>query len=644
MPTIKVPIRDIAEKTEYLLGFPKGVNKLQDESLIDDHELSEMINAILVVDGVKKRGGTANFGSSSGSRVFGASGYYTSAGNRFLIREGGTSLQYYNSAGVPTAISGATMTAGQRTEFAMARDTLYVENGTDNLVKITVSGGVPVATVFTALTTPTNLTVTPTGTTGSTKYSYRVSAFNNTGETLACLSVGITNGNATLSTTNYNKLDWTAVAGATGYNIYGRKAAADNGIGETKLATVTTNTYNDTGVDTPSTIFTPPEGNSTGGQKGTMIVYAMGRLFVAGDASNPSRLYYSGAGTQIDDFSTAYAGGWVDVSKNDGDSITAIYFYQNALIVWKHHSIWRFSFTATGLPQLELITNEVGCESYRTVRMVNNSLWFLAKKDGQAAVYSLGNVPNYFNALRTTEQSLKISAGSYLDSANLSQLGNACAYFFRNYYILCLAQGDSTTNNRCYVFDARFGVWIGYWTGINANSFFTYTDGNGNEDLYYCSETSGYVVKMFTGSSDNGAAIPWKVVTKNFNQGYFDQAKIYRNPVLWFKDVTGGSITGYLIHDGVFSSGSFNITPLVSGIGAGFDRPGTFMAGDSLGASTTSLKSDQPMEIITTKTARSQKFELDDNSTSSDFKFLGLSYKWLLLEGKPLSPENRIRF
>lgn len=645
MPYIKTSTRDVPEKTEYVYGFTKGVNKLQDESLIDDHELSTAINAILVVDGVQKRAGTLNLGSSSGSRVFGASPFYTSAtsNNRWIIREGGTSLQYYNSSNVPTNISGATMTASKRTEFAMARDAIYVENGTDGLVKITVSGGVPTATTYTALTTPTGLAVVQNGTTGSTTYSYRVSAFNANGETLAASSIQITNGNATLSTTNNISVTWTAVSGATGYVVYGRKPASINGIGETKLSTVATNSYTDTGADTASAILTPPEGNNTGGQKGSMIIYALSRLFVAGDTDNPSRLYYSAGGSQIDDFSTGNGGGWVDVAKNDGDSISSIIFYQNHIIVFKKRSIWQFDFTSAGLPQLQLITGEIGCESHRTTRIVNNDVWFCVKKDGRAAVFSLGNVQNYFNALRTTEKSIKISGGSLLNSVNLAQLSNSCGYYFRNLYILGVAQGSSTTNDRCYVYDSRFDSWVGYWTGINPNAFFSYQDSSGNEELYYCSETTGYVVKMFTGTDDNGTAISWQVQTKSFMQKLFDTYKFYRNPIFWFKDVSGGTITGYVITDGLFSSGSFNISPLVSGVGAGYDKAGVIKAGTSAGAATTTSNSDQPMEIIFNKIARSIKFQLDDANASSAFKFLGLSYKWTLLEGKPLPAANRIR-
>lgn len=641
---IQPPGKDIQERREYIIGFPKGVNKLQDEALIDDHELSFMKNSQLVVDGVIKRSGTLNFGSSSQSRVYGGTPFYTSSAsnNRWIIREGGTSLKYYSGI-TPTAISGVTTTASLRTEFAMARDALYVENGTDGLFKVTISGGVPVATPFVALTTPTGLAVTPTGVAGSTTYSYRVSAFNAQGETLACVSVATTTGNATLSASNYNALTWNAVASAVGYVVYGRKSTAQNGLGESKMNTVTTNSYNDTGADTPSLTLLPAEGNGTGGQTGSMIIYALTRLFIAGDSGNPSRLYYSAGGTQLEDFSSAYGGGWIDVSKNDGDSITAIYFYQNKILIFKHRSTWQFSFTTSGIPSLELVTNEIGCESYRTVRIANNDLWFLAKKDGKAAVFSIGNVQNYFNSLRTTEQSLKVSSGSHIDSANLAYLDKACAYYFRNLYIICLAGGSSTTNDTCYVYDTRFRAWIGYWDGIPANAFFTYQDSSGNEELYYCSETTGYVVKMFTGTDDNGTAIAWQVQTKNFNMKLFDQYKIYRNPIFWFKNVTGGSITGYVITDGVFTSGAFNVSPLVSGVGPGYDRPGIVKPGDSEGAAGTTANSDQPMEVIINKVSRSIKFELDDTNGSSSFKFLGLSFRWLLLEGKPLPSANRIR-
>ncbi|MFZ3047431.1 MAG: hypothetical protein WA151_16100 [Desulfatirhabdiaceae bacterium] len=77
----------------------------------------------------------------------------------------------------------------------------------------------------TELATPENAAIEVLGTPGSTTYAYRVSALNSRGETLACSSVSITTGNATLNTSNYNRLTWNSVTGATKYWIHGRTGA-----------------------------------------------------------------------------------------------------------------------------------------------------------------------------------------------------------------------------------------------------------------------------------------------------------------------------------------------------------------------------------------------------------------------------------
>jgi hypothetical protein len=69
--------------------------------------------------------------------------------------------------------------------------------------------------------TPTlSATVTNVGTPGSTSYFYRITAVAGTGESAASVERSTTTGNATLSSSNYNTITWTAVSGATNYNIY----------------------------------------------------------------------------------------------------------------------------------------------------------------------------------------------------------------------------------------------------------------------------------------------------------------------------------------------------------------------------------------------------------------------------------------
>lgn len=128
----------------------------------------------------------------------------------------------------------------------------------------------------TALTTPTGVTATPQttgGTLAAGTYSYRVSAINANGETLASAAVTAT----TTGTTGRVTVAWSAVApgealAPSGYRIYGRVGGS-----ELLLATVASNviTWDDTGAITPAGAL--PAANTTVGAPGT----AAGHVTVA---------------------------------------------------------------------------------------------------------------------------------------------------------------------------------------------------------------------------------------------------------------------------------------------------------------------------------------------------------------------------
>jgi hypothetical protein len=99
-------------------------------------------------------------------------------------------------------------------------------------------------------------TATQFGTTGSTQYSYKVTAFNKYGETLASLPITISNGNSTLNSTNYIRITWNRSLRAEGYKIYGRKLNE-----ETFIATVNNVYYDDIGL---ATSYLPPVKNTSG--------------------------------------------------------------------------------------------------------------------------------------------------------------------------------------------------------------------------------------------------------------------------------------------------------------------------------------------------------------------------------------------
>jgi hypothetical protein len=79
------------------------------------------------------------------------------------------------------------------------------------------------------------------GINGTTTYDYVVTALNPVGETLASAEMGVTNGNASLSSSNFDSISWTTVPGATSYNVYGRTPGAETFLGNVPAPTTTLN-------------------------------------------------------------------------------------------------------------------------------------------------------------------------------------------------------------------------------------------------------------------------------------------------------------------------------------------------------------------------------------------------------------------
>ncbi len=91
------------------------------------------------------------------------------------------------------------------------------------------------------------ITLQAFGTTGTTIYSYRVSALNSSGETLASDAVIISNGNSTLSSNNFIRISWQPNSYASSFKVYGR--TVNN---ELFIATVNNTYFDDFGNVTPS--------------------------------------------------------------------------------------------------------------------------------------------------------------------------------------------------------------------------------------------------------------------------------------------------------------------------------------------------------------------------------------------------------
>lgn len=87
-------------------------------------------------------------------------------------------------------------------------------------------------------------------------------------------------------------------------------------------------------------------GNAASAPTGTFIENFQQRMWIGGNSSFPSRIYYSSvpsaASTPVISWNTdVTTGQWIDVSPSDGDSLTALQRFRSTLLVFKTNHLYR---------------------------------------------------------------------------------------------------------------------------------------------------------------------------------------------------------------------------------------------------------------------------------------------------------------
>jgi hypothetical protein len=555
----------------------KTLNKLVSKTQVKPNELVDGQDIQLVEDGKIQcpRDGQGYYGLESGTKVVGLFPYYKSDGTNKLLKMSGTNLQYNNS-GSWANIAGATYTSNIRSAGVMAYDRLYQGNAIDNLSYFDGS----IIQTFTEIGAPGAPTVTRTGTAGTYTFSYKIEAVTANGSSGPSVAGSTTLNQATLDTSNYMTVTWSAVPGAIGYNIFGRKDGAWYSI--TYLEGNGSTTYVDKATVTPNEAIVPQEGNSTGGQKGNLLAIYKDSLFIAGDITNPSRLYYSGGGDKINDFTVGGGGGFIDIAKNDGQKITGMIMFKDSLIVFKERSIYKFTFTTSGLPQIEQVNPAIGCVAPRSIVAVENDIFFA----GEDGIYTMGNEAGFaFDVLRTNELSVPIRP--IYETVDPTYLQNIAAVYAKkngqNLVIFSYTEQGSTTNTKAMVYDRQRLGWLPVWTNINANCWAVYKDSAGERHILYGDDSSGYVKEILTGTDDYGSQINayFELKSESFKTGTNHYKTLnmidllLRNPI--------GTIILKIIVDGVSTSKTVNLTTIQPSINFGHYVLGRFLLGESYG-------------------------------------------------------------
>jgi hypothetical protein len=655
-----IKLRSDPEGSFVAIGFAGGLNTLVSPQHLKDNECSILLNGVITEDGViTRRPGTLYYDSvADGNRVLGLFPFTvtstTGVTTRYLLKmdDAGNLKKLDLTTKTWSTITGKTYTAGYNTELTQSYSTAYIGNGQDNLTKTDGS----TITQFSSVADPSisTLTVTATGTTGSSNYSYGYTLQTSTGETLLAntngglpQTISITNGNATLSASNYNLITITrsSDANVTGYNVYGR-TATNIFYMVTLPQTASGNiTWKDDGTVTPDTFQGPPDQNSTSGVIGSIMQTYHETMFVGGIKGDPSRVYYSAGLDKFDDFQIVNGGGSISVNSSDGDEVTAIVPFKDKIVFFKNRSSYMFQFNTGSLPTVTVINPHIGCNAPRTAKVVLNDLFFLGAAG--TGVFTLGYQQGYYgngiaDMLRTNEVSIKIHPT--IASMNSSRIQYAAAiYSPQNYkYILAYADGGSTYNNMMAVYDTRYGAWV-QWDGLNANCFCNFIDSDGKEHILYGDDNQGRVNELFVGNNDNDGSFTFRVKTKDFNNNSFHLLKTFVWPTFHFRYIKG-LLKVTVITDGVNTVKTANITSTTgSYTGWSYDRWANFLWGTTTGNSASATSADAPRQLTDRYDARSIMFLFENTSATDTITLLGVECKYITRAGRRLPSQFLIQ-
>lgn len=402
-------------------------------------------------------------------------------------------------------------------DFCQSGKRVYISNGVDNMSYFDIATGAVVT--YTSLTTPGTPSATGTGLSGSNyTYYYRITANNAVGESAA--SVADTEAvslprDSWASATQYVTVTWSAVSGATSYNLYVGLTP-----GEEQLLTTTTGlTFRDDNTITPNAFVRAPVGNSTDGPILTHMWNKDGQLYGVGDINNLDYLWYDGGSAGVGNFSPFEGGGNVSINAGGdttpqvvrsfrtgkGDPAVTVLSKGVAGAGKMHHIVFSttdFDGTLINVPNVNEANGQAGTVSARAVVEANNSLWYPTGQDFK----STGTTANVQNILSTNSISNDIIPD--IQRLNLAAMEDACGLVYENKIFWALPAG-SNENNQIWVKDlSRGGIWIMPW--IVSAKFMWLSENNDTGRISHCIYDGTNVLEFSRSVSTQDNGIPFR--------------------------------------------------------------------------------------------------------------------------------------
>jgi hypothetical protein len=611
--------------------FSGGLNTFYKATETKKDELVKADNCMLIGKGVvtSRWGSEKYFEAGSGEVKFLDVYNNINTSTRELLALTDAGYLVKKSGASYSIIAGASFASGVIGSFTQIGNFEYIATSTNNLARY---NGTSIST-YTPISRPTlsGGVSLISGATGTAVWSYLVTAFSTTGETLPSAPVFLNNANFDRETFRAN-IAWTqpstATTNITGFGVYAGLPGE-----ETLIATVgpTVRSIIDDGLPLSSTF--PPTSDTTGGVKAKYIKRFDDRLILAGIDGDPTMVMISGKYPYQDRFNWQSGGGYVRVAPDSGDEITGIevvatnavgaslsasilVFMKNSIhqIVLDYITVGNYAILNPRVQQISV----AGASNYKgIVNIQNNTFYF-----GTQGLQTVGPEANYFNILRTREVSERIRP--FVESLSETDFGQVASGYMDYKYLFSFKSLKQTM-----IYDYQRGCFMGTWqTPFGITSWFEYVDDEG-EFHYLAGCDDGFVREFSTlYLTDSGQAITKQLTTRKETFDNWSVLKVIRQMYLLFRNVTGTVSVNIVIEnrDGSTSviSKSFEVAGTSGGTGFGTDLWGSVL----WGTSNKNIQAPEPDDTIRWlnlyKTARTIQVEVIQNTVQSNFEFAEL--------------------
>jgi hypothetical protein len=527
--------------------FDGGLNTKNNAGSLPPNQSPDLINVIFDDYGaVSSRNGQAIFNSSpiASSTIDGIVSYKKNNLTSYLVAACNGTIYYASGntfVSLPSSVG--LYTSGVNVSFLTSKDFLIVSNGYVRPYKWD-------GTYFNHLgnSAPSNVSIA-SGASGvlTGSYTYVVTAVNSH---LAESNYGTVSNSATIASGRINISGiptYPTSAGVNYLNLY-RNTALVSGV--YYLVTAITNgttAYTDNQADSTLVTAVPTDNGIMPATK--YLTQYQGRVFAAGDPSNPMRLYFSEPSEPENWPSVNY----LDINSGDGYTITGIVNFSNSIIIHKNDDSGNGSVYLLYIPDstgtsgtdnwyLVKSPSAYGGQSGKALVFFNNLLAFINAK----GVYALSGADLAQSAADSNVGRFQTDSHSFdieptILAMKQTMIKNIAGINYKNKMWFSIPSTSSSTKldtvlQYDYLRISNNDQNTGAWSKFDNHNVNNFTEHAGN--LYGGSSVAnGYVYTLDTGHNDISSAINSYYITSGISglAEHKDNIKVWRYLIVWFE-------------------------------------------------------------------------------------------------------------